>query len=116
MIECLLSLLLGNAMLAPTLAGRDDGLHERQNSLVCAVSVGAFRDVDDFKADVEELRNLIRALPPAPGFDEVLVPFDSEMRAREERGRTGVPVAEGTLERLRGATEGLGVELPNDIT
>jgi LDH2 family malate/lactate/ureidoglycolate dehydrogenase len=34
----------------------------------------------------------LRALPPAPGFSEVLVPGDIESRTRGKRLRDGIPI------------------------
>jgi LDH2 family malate/lactate/ureidoglycolate dehydrogenase len=45
----------------------------------------------------------LRAIPPAPGFDEVLAPGDPEQRAQGARERDGVPIEPalwGTLNEL----------------
>ena len=45
-----------------------------------------------FAAVLAGLLDELRAIPPAPGFDEVLVPGDPEDRARARRERDGVPI------------------------
>ena len=54
----------------------------------------------------------LKAVPPAPGVDEVLVPGEPEARARAERERDGIPLPPtlwATLEELSGE---LGVSPP----
>ena len=41
-----------------------------------------------------DTRHRVRAIPPAPGFDEVLMPGDPEVRTRAIRQRDGIPIAE----------------------
>jgi ureidoglycolate dehydrogenase (NAD+) len=45
-----------------------------------------------FTAVLDGLLGELRAIPPAPDFDEVLVPGDPEDRARAERSQSGVPI------------------------
>jgi uncharacterized oxidoreductase len=54
----------------------------------------------------------LRAIPPAPGFDEVLVAGDPEDRARAQRERTGVPIEPALWARLCELSEELGVSVP----
>ena len=54
----------------------------------------------------------LRAIPPSPGFDEVLVPGDPEDRARAERERSGVPIEPGLWRTLRALGDDLGVASP----
>ena len=54
----------------------------------------------------------LRAIPPAPGFDEVLVPGDPEDRARERRSRDGVPIEPALWRTLRALGDELGVAAP----
>jgi LDH2 family malate/lactate/ureidoglycolate dehydrogenase len=55
----------------------------------------------------------LRAIPPAPGFDEVLAPGDPEARAREERERSGIPVAPALWQTLNELSDELGVPVPS---
>jgi ureidoglycolate dehydrogenase (NAD+) len=65
-----------------------------------------------FAAVLGGLLGELRAIPPAPGFDEVLTPGDPEDRARAERERTGVPVEPGLWRTLRALSDELGVAAP----
>jgi ureidoglycolate dehydrogenase (NAD+) len=67
---------------------------------------------DRFAAVLDGLLAELRAIPPSPGFDEVLVPGDPEDRARAERERSGVPVEPELWLTLRALSGELGVAVP----
>jgi len=68
---------------------------------------------DRFAAVLDGLLDELRAIPPAPGFDEVLVAGDPEDRARAERARTGVPIEPALWGTLRALSDELGVPVPD---
>jgi ureidoglycolate dehydrogenase (NAD+) len=113
MFESLSGIMVGNPLLGPVLSGgqRPDS----QNSVVAAIDISAFTDVDSYKADVDTLIEGIRALPPADGFDEVMVPGEPEDRTYEERKREGIPLPGGTVSNLQEVAAELGIELPPDL-
>lgn len=130
MFECLSSLMMGNPMLGPTLHGREPGpplkekkvkvIGERpahlvrhiQNSVFIAVDISQFTDLEEYKGNIDELIEGIKALPKADGFDEILVPGEPEYRTYEERSRNGIPLPERTVQNLREVAGRLGVKLP----
>jgi LDH2 family malate/lactate/ureidoglycolate dehydrogenase len=65
-----------------------------------------------FAAVLGGLLGELRAIPPAPGFDEVLVPGDPEDRARAERERGGVPIEPALWRTLGELSRELGVSVP----
>ncbi len=67
---------------------------------------------DRFAELLEGLLTELVAIPPAPGFDEVLRPGDPERRAREERERDGIPVEPAVLASLEQVSAELGVVVP----
>jgi len=69
---------------------------------------------DRFAAVLEALLGDLRAIPPAPGFDEVLVAGDPEDRSRAERSRSGIPIEPALYGSLCALSEELGVSLPRD--
>ena len=54
----------------------------------------------------------LRAIPPSPGFDEVLVAGDPEERARAERERSGIPLEPALWATLSDLSRDLGVSVP----
>jgi len=91
-------------LLGRGLAGADPGhlaAHRGGNGpVVLAIDVGFFGPPDDFAAEVDALCAEIKATPPAPEFDEVLLPGEPEERTRERRLAEGVPIAERTWDDL----------------
>ena len=61
-----------------------------------AIKIGAFREVDKFKEEMDELIRRVRNSKPAPGFSEVLVPGDIERRSKQVRSQNGIEIPEST--------------------
>ena len=134
MFECLSSVMMGNPMLGPTLHGREPGppLEEKkvkiigerpghvvrhiQNSVFIAVDISQFTDLEQYKKDIDEMIDGIKALPRADGFDEIFVPGEPECRTYEERSRNGIPLPERTVKNLRQVAERLDIKLPAALT
>ena len=70
-----------------------------------------FQPMPQFKQNVDDLAQRLRATPPAPGFAEVLVPGDPEARARAARGRDGIPIPDDIWQSLTAAATALSVPL-----
>jgi LDH2 family malate/lactate/ureidoglycolate dehydrogenase len=113
MFETLTSLMVGNPLVAPALAGAPGAGQHRQNSVVAALDIAAFTDVAAYRAEIDRLIEAVRRLPPAEAVGEVLVPGEPEDRAAAERGRLGVPLPAGTVENLRQVARRLGVPSPS---
>ena len=69
-----------------------------------------------FAAVLGGLLGELRAIPPAPGFDEVLVAGDPEDRARAERERSGVPIEPALWRTLQELSRELQVPVPSAAT
>jgi ureidoglycolate dehydrogenase (NAD+) len=67
---------------------------------------------DRFAAVLGGLLDELRAIPPSPGFDEVLVPGDPEARAQAERSRSGVPIEPALWRTLNELSRELAVPVP----
>ena len=130
MFECLSSVMAGNPVLEPALFGReigpptegkkDQAIGERlsylpkhiQNSVVAAIDISTFTDLESYKEHIDNLIDGIKALPKAEGFSEIFVPGEPEERTFIERSRSGIPLPEGTIRNLKAISEKYGVELP----
>jgi ureidoglycolate dehydrogenase (NAD+) len=113
MFESLSGIMVGNPLLGPVLSGGQRP--NAQNSVVAAIDIGVFTDIEAYKADVDTLIEGLRALPPADGFDEVMVPGEPEDRTYEERKRDGIPLPGGTVSNLQEVAAELGVALPAEL-
>jgi LDH2 family malate/lactate/ureidoglycolate dehydrogenase len=56
--------------------------------------------VDQFKSQVEELIQRVKATPLRPGHSEILIPSERAFREREKRRRQGLPIAQPVYEKL----------------
>ena len=68
-----------------------------------------FQPLEEFLNRADELQSRMRAVPPATGFEEVLVPGDLENRARDVRKRDGIPVADEIWSSITDLAESLDV-------
>jgi hydroxycarboxylate dehydrogenase B len=87
-------------------AGRVGGV------FVQAIDPACFGDPARYRALVEEHLAVAKRMPPAAGLAEVLVAGEPEARARERRGRDGIPLAAATWAELGQVAARFGVPLP----
>jgi len=73
--------------------------------------VDAFREVEEFKSQMDDFIRTLRATRPAPGTSGPLLPGDPERAAQKERDAGGVPVLGAVLEDLRDIARLTGVPL-----
>jgi hydroxycarboxylate dehydrogenase B len=99
-------------LLSGPLAGADayPGVTSRSGIFLFAVDAAAFRAPADYAAALDKTLNRIKSVPPAPGFDEVLVPGEPEARARARREREGIPIPEDTWRAVCATGAALGVD------
>jgi LDH2 family malate/lactate/ureidoglycolate dehydrogenase len=76
-----------------------------QGVTVIAFRVDLMDNLEDVLGRVDEMERRTHAVPPAPGFTEVMVPGDPERRAREQRKRDGIPIGESLWHELSGLAE-----------
>jgi ureidoglycolate dehydrogenase (NAD+) len=112
MIEILGSVLAGNALIAPTLLGKNK---KGFNGLVLSVAPQAFGDPDEFVSSVDELAGAIKGLPAASGFDQVLLPGQRGFATAESREADGIPLADGTAFRLVELARKLDITIPAEL-
>jgi ureidoglycolate dehydrogenase (NAD+) len=90
------------------------GGQERQDSGHFHLAIDPERTIgrERFADVLAGLLDELRAIPPAHGFDEVLVAGDPQDRARAERERSGVPIEPALWATLNALSEDLGVPVP----
>jgi LDH2 family malate/lactate/ureidoglycolate dehydrogenase len=100
-------------LLSGPLAGADayPGVVERAGLFLFAVSTTAFRDAAGYRDAVAKTVARIKGVPPAPGFDEVLMPGEPEIRARKSRQASGIPVPDKTWTAVSELASELGVDV-----
>jgi LDH2 family malate/lactate/ureidoglycolate dehydrogenase len=81
------------------------------NWFVVAVNLGAFRPPDAYAETAETYLQFVKDVPPAAGFDEVLLPGEPEQRAAERRRAEGIPIPESVWEQLLATGQSVGVDV-----
>ncbi len=110
MFQCLTSLMANNPLIAPALRGESKG--HVQNSVVAAIDISLFTEVETFQAEVDETIESLKALPKVDGCAEILMPGEPEHKTLDDRTRHGIPLPSGTIGRLRNAANRFQLQLP----
>ena len=92
-------------------AGRGGTVFPNQGVTMMAIKADLFQPFAEYAERADEMERRVRAVPPAPGFDEVLAPGDLEARTREQRGREGIPIAEDVWQSFKEAAALVGVAI-----
>ena len=86
------------------------GVHMRHQGIsMMAFKADLFQPMVEYKHLADELQQQARAIAPAPGFKEVLVPGDPETRTRAIRQRDGIPIADDVWKSISDTAKELGV-------
>ncbi len=105
----LMTCLLGG--LSPDLELGVDGM---SGAFIQVINVQAFTALDSYQRGVRAFLDGMRETPPAPGFDEVIVPGDLAHRRRVERLANGIELPETTYRHIQDAAAQLDVSLSAD--
>ena len=101
MVDALSSCLTG--------AAQTDNVNKFGATLI-GIDPSVFTSSDRYGSDVDSLFERVTSVPPAPGFDEVLIPGDPERRSRDRLSREGVEVSAATVEALRDVGKAMSVD------
>jgi uncharacterized oxidoreductase len=78
--------------------------------LTVLIDPDAFGHRAAFDAEIDKFTAWVKASPPAPGVEQVMVPGDPERKSKDERLANGVPIDEMTFEELLAAGEAVGLD------
>jgi ureidoglycolate dehydrogenase (NAD+) len=112
MIECLCSLTVGNAIIAPALAAGGKLDLPFLNGVAIAVDLAAFGDRERILDEADRLARHIAALPTEESVERIYLPGERGDSVLRERMRGGIPLPQGTWSRLLGCAKALGVTPP----
>jgi LDH2 family malate/lactate/ureidoglycolate dehydrogenase len=112
MVEILCSVLSGGVMPDQVGGIRFRGKRVRVSQMFMAIDVARFMPVEEFTARTEQLVQIMKSTPAAPGYDEVMVAGDPEWRMEAQRRRDGIPIADGNWDKLVKAAESVGLTAP----
>ncbi len=77
---------------------------------IAAFNLSHFRDVAEFKQDMDGFVEFIKDSPPATGFTEVLYPGEIEYKREQQRRKEGIFVEDETWAQLSDLVKSLNVE------
>jgi len=80
-------------------------------TLLLALAPAAFDEATDFAAHAAALGRRVKAVAPAAGFDEVLLPGEPEARAYAERAATGIPLPAAVWADLQALAQELHIDI-----
>ena len=106
-VETLGRILTGSDSYAET--ERGGVYHRHQGVTMLVIKADIFQPLADFTTRLDDLERRVRAVPPARGFEEVLVPGDLESRSREAR-RDGIPIPDDVWKVLTDLATEVGVQ------
>jgi L-2-hydroxycarboxylate dehydrogenase (NAD+) len=74
-----------------------------------AIDVARFRELDAFKADMDDLLQALKDSPKAEGQDRIYVAGEPEWECEQRRRHEGIPLAPGLVTQLREVSATAGV-------
>ena len=113
MIEIMSSVLIANPIISASLTGSKDAPF---NGLVLAVNPIAFGDMTAFAQAITQLSLAIKGLPRAAASEQVLLPGERGFEECERRMREGVPLAAGTVSRLKALADAYSIAIPEPFS
>jgi hydroxycarboxylate dehydrogenase B len=100
--------LLGSA-LSPGEAYNKDG--RGGAAVIIAVDASTFHPFATYAKGADETLSRVKAIPPAKGVDQVLLPGEPEQRSKADRLANGIPIAEATWDAILAASRSVGVSV-----
>lgn len=87
------------------------GIYMLAGNVFLVLEPGLFRPKEEYAAAADSIIQKIKAVPPAAGFSEVLLPGEPEQRSKARRRQEGVGVADGTWKALEEQAAKLNLNL-----
>ena len=112
------ALMLATELLGRTFSGADDGaerdysdpLFRRHGATLIVFRADLFQPLSQYSQRADDLAARALAIPPAPGFKEVLLPGVPEDRTQQVRQRDGIPIADDIWKSIVEAASSVGVQ------
>jgi hydroxycarboxylate dehydrogenase B len=107
--------LLGEAFTGADTCGNDHGKggpYMLAGNVFIVLDSGLFRPKQEFNAAADAIIQRIKAVPAAPGFSEVLLPGEPELRSKARRQQEGIGLPKSSWEAIRelGVKYGINID------
>jgi LDH2 family malate/lactate/ureidoglycolate dehydrogenase len=88
---------------------RGGGVLRNEGTTLIVFKAGLFQDMASYNSLADEMADRVRAIPPAKGFDHVMMPGDPEATTRRKRRCDGIPIEDDIWATIVRAGEKVGV-------
>jgi len=95
--------------------GQDPTGRHNDGCFMAAFNVVAFRPLAEFKREVTEFAQYLKATAPAEGSSGVFYPGEIEYLREQERRQSGIDVENATWQKLKSLAEGYGLTAELDL-
>jgi len=112
MIECLTSLAINNPLIEPSLRTGEGKLGRKINGVAMALNLSVFGALDVYRENVDALAGKIVSLPKSPGAAQIYAPGERGDAVLKIREISGIPLPQGTIDRLKPVADKLKLTLP----
>ena len=95
------------------LVGSEDypGVTQRSGIFIFAMKASLFQPMEKYNQALQKSIKKIKSIPPAKGFEEVLLPGEPESNMHQKRLLQGIPIPEDTWSAVRKAGLTVGVDI-----
>lgn len=114
MIDVLSGVLSGSGILTEVNSPYKIDKPSRSGHFFLALDIAAFGPLAAFHARMEQMIAEVKAVPLAPGFDEILYPGELEARNEARHKREGLDLPEKSWTDLKAEAARLGIPWPRD--
>jgi len=101
-------------LMSGPLVGSEDypGVTQRSGIFIFAMKASLFQPMEKYDQALQKSIKKIKSIPPAKGFEEVLLPGEPEANMHQKRLLQGIPIPEDTWSAVRkaGLTVGLDID------
>ena len=112
------ALMLATEFLGRTFSGSDNGanlnysnpLFRRHGVTLIVFRADLFQSFSEYAKRADEMSQRTQAIPPAPGFEEVLLPGMPEAKAQNIRQEDGIPIADDIWQSIAKTASALGIK------
>ena len=77
-----------------------------------AIDISKFMPLEQFNARIDELFQSVKSCPPAPGFQEVMIPGEIESRRTNQQLNEGIEISDPIVQELKALAEHYGIQHP----
>jgi len=87
------------------------GVTQRSGIFIFAMKASLFQPMEKYNQSLQKTRKKIKAIPPAKGFKEVLLPGEPEFQTSQARLKAGIEVPQDTWNAVKKAGLTVGVDI-----